>query len=632
MTVESIAINVDLRSSKPFRHFYDAVGYANSDFTYTEPSKRMYDYLTSFSKHFRYMRLHNILTAHGRGDYYLEKEHRDYGNPEKAQADTVVSLDDEGRLKFDWTNVDRVYDILAEHGIRPIVETVYMPSCLRLSEEFSFIPKDYHLWAQTLTAFVGHLQDRYGKEEIRNWYFEVWNEPDNHALWVENPETFFALYDYTEAAIHQADEKIKVGGPATKQWEGAYSIFDKFLHHCTSGLNYATGRFGTRLDFISVHCKGGFPNFNCPSTRVMFDSLDSYLQILKKYPMYAQTEFINDESDIVWNGNLGTERYSWLNFRNTHYAPGFTCKMISTYCSRIEDDGGVNLSIVDSDNCHIHWEKSLFSGNRSQLTPLVSRGSTDLIRKPVSNAYVLLSRLGDRRSPVSCDQSGFGDKYGILATTQADSIALMLWNFEDGVDDSVNARKFSLRLTDIPFHGAYNLVHYRIDSHHSSSYAVWEQQGKPENPSVEQIKAIRSHEGLELYEDPRSIRLTESFAYEVEMPMHAVSLLLLLPQNMKKPAQPVFRKSKAEKGVNGNLQIYLYWKPDDSFDFLYYRIWRKKAGERDFTLICDQKSVNTSIYVDMDIEADETYQYKIQSVNAAFIQSDFSETITVTLD
>ena len=124
---------------RPFRHFYGALGYANADFTYTEPTRRMFEYLASYHNHCRYMRVPNILTLHGKGDYYLLSRGSDYGNPPDltgeftAGGDTVVSLDREGRPVYDWTTVDRVYDIFVEHGIRAIVETVFIPKCLQTS-------------------------------------------------------------------------------------------------------------------------------------------------------------------------------------------------------------------------------------------------------------------------------------------------------------------------------------------------------------------------------------------------------------------------------------------------------------------------------------------------------------------
>jgi len=619
------------KQGKPFKHFYNAIGYANTDYTYTEPTKKMYDYLSSYSNHFKYMRMHNILTCHGKGDsIYLSGE--DYGGPRlpddpKIVDNPVFSVDEKGELHCDWTYVDKVYDILMEHGIRPIVETISIPGCLRKSEELTFVPKDFNLWSRILKAFVTHLNERYGKEEVEHWYFEVWNEPDNQRFWLDSPESFFALYDYMEAAIHSINPNIKVGGPAVKMGEGGLMIFKRFLEHCAKELNYATGTFGTRVDFISVHSKAGWPEAYNPSTEYMFDALKDFCKIMKEYPEFENTEFFNDESDIVWNGNEGIWKRSWLNFRNTHYPPGFICKMVNTYSTVIEDACGANLSIVDSDNCHLQWEKFLFSGNRSQFTPLIRYPSTDIIKKPIFNSYVLLSRLGSMRQAVECSSEGYGVKFGALPTIDPAimSMSIMVWNFEDGMEDDINDRQIRLYLEKVPFRGKYKLIHYRIDKEHSSSYGVWKSLGKPDAPSIDQIRKIREREGLELYSPVSDIILEENMDFELDMPMHSVSLLLFVPENMQKPEKPSIMKTVVEEGFNKNHQVFLKWKPCKNADFLYYRISRKAANEESYRVISDNTSVNTSAYTDMDVAKGVAYSYRIQSVNASYIESDFSE-------
>jgi len=632
--MDTIKITVDMNGSrKSFKHFFNAFGYANTDYTYTGPSRRMYDYLSSYHRDFLYMRLHNILTSHGRGDYYLLNHGMDYGNKSDyggyQNDDRVVSIDEEGNLSFDWTYVDMVYDIMQEHKIRPIVETVFLPTCLRKSEELWFIPRDFNLWKNILQEFVKHLQERYGREEVEHWYFEVWNEADCHKYWVEDPSTFLALYDYMEDAVHSINPNIKVGGPAVMQNVGSRKIFKVFLEHCARGLNYATGKFGTRVDFISVHCKGGYPESNNPSTDVMFDSIKVYMDMLKEYSEFDGIEFFNDESDIVWYGNLGIWKKSWLNFRNTHYSPGFTCKMMNMYCDIVEDQYGVNLSIVDSDNCHIQWERKLFNGNRSQLTPLVKYPSIDLLKKPVFNSYVLLNRLGTERLTTECCDEGFGRKFGVLPTVKDELISLMVWNFEDGMDDDVNPRTINLEIKNIAFTGKYNLIHYRIDEKHSNSYNIWRNAGKPITPSTEQIKMIREREGLELYEPVKSVIMCTELSFNLDMPMHSVSLLLLTPESTKKPDRPEFIKGESEQGYTRHIQVFLKWKPNTEDDFLYYKMWKKKQGEGEFTLISDNISLNTAVFIDLDVEKNRKYIYKVQAVNASMLESDYSDVIEV---
>ena len=249
---------------------------------------------------------------------------------------TTVGMDEAGELKFDWSVVDRVYDIMLQHQMRPIVETISVPVCIRKNSEQRFIPGDYKKWGQVLKAFTQHLQERYGAEEIEKWYFEIWNEPDNYKPWTTDSSTFLALYDFMEDAVHSVNPRLKVGGPAVKQGPAGVKIFREFLNHCRDGLNYATGKFGTRVDFISVHCKGGWPNTYCPSMEFMFNPLKEYMEIVKEYPEYKDIEFFNDESDILCEGSQGIWKESWLNFRNTHYFPGFVCKMVDTYCRTAE--------------------------------------------------------------------------------------------------------------------------------------------------------------------------------------------------------------------------------------------------------------------------------------------------------
>ena len=87
-------------------------------------------------------------------------------------------------------------------------------------------PKDWAKWDDLdLPRFTKHLVDRYGIDEVAQWYFEVWNEP-NIDFWAGEPKqaTYFELYDHTAAAIKTGDSRLRVGGPATAQaaWVDAF--------------------------------------------------------------------------------------------------------------------------------------------------------------------------------------------------------------------------------------------------------------------------------------------------------------------------------------------------------------------------------------------------------------------------
>ncbi len=628
-----VKINFSKDVKEMFTNFL-SFGYANTDFTYMKNFVRMYDYLSSYSSDLndkKYMRLHNILTCHGEGDYYFK-----HGDPNdnpiglfldkyKEKPDIVVKRNDNGQLEYDWEVVDKVYDIILEHGFKPIVETVYIPSVIRKDGIRHNIPHDYNEWRTIIREFVKHLQDRYGDGEIETWYFEIWNEPDGYPIWREDKSdisAFLALYDYMVDGVLSINKKLKVGGPAVKQLPTGMIFLPKFLEHCSKGVNYATGKWGTRLDFISIHCKAGGVEHGSPSMDLyLFDTLDKFKNIIYKYPEYKNIEILNDESDIVWCGDIGTDELSWMNFRNTHYFPGFVCKMVDAYYSRSVDRWKMNLTVVDSDNCHLQWEKSLFSGNRSQLTPLYEYPSADLIKKPAFNAYVLLSKLRNKRVIPKCSVKekfdyGFGFKYGVLPTFDEESMAVMIWNFEDSVEEGGrNPLKFILDIENLPFKGEYKKVHYRIDKTHSSSYNCWEQMGKPKKPSIEQIKQLRANENLEIYEPIEDIFIDgKKLIVETNIPHHGVSLIMLMPKTCNKPNKPIIIKQEEEIGANGNRQIFLKWQSAKEKDFLHYKIYRKEKNKEEYNLLNNSINLNTSVYVDMDVKKNIEYDYFIESI------------------
>ena len=139
--------------------------------------------------------------------------------------DVVVTKDEDGTLRYHWEFVDKVYDILVAHGMRPISELCYLPSSIRKSAEEYYIPENYKVYGQVIQAFVQHCVERYGLDEVRKWYFEIWNEPDNKPKWIQDPSTFLAMYDYAEHAVHSVDSRLRVGGPATMQSDDSYRKF-----------------------------------------------------------------------------------------------------------------------------------------------------------------------------------------------------------------------------------------------------------------------------------------------------------------------------------------------------------------------------------------------------------------------
>jgi xylan 1,4-beta-xylosidase len=103
-------------------------------------------------------------------------------------------------------------------------------------------PKDYAKWDALMPAFAEHLIARYGIDEVAQWYFEVWNEP-NIDFWTGEPKqaTYFELYDHTARALKAVNASLRVGGPSTSS---AHWV-DDFLRHVDTEK--------VPVDFISSH-------------------------------------------------------------------------------------------------------------------------------------------------------------------------------------------------------------------------------------------------------------------------------------------------------------------------------------------------------------------------------------------
>ena len=69
--------------------------------------------------------------------------------------------------------------------MKPFVELSFMPTCLASQKNQIFpyggnnsMPKSDKVWEKLITKFIEHILERYGKDEVESWYFEVWNEPN----------------------------------------------------------------------------------------------------------------------------------------------------------------------------------------------------------------------------------------------------------------------------------------------------------------------------------------------------------------------------------------------------------------------------------------------------------------------
>lgn len=180
---------------------------------------------------FRYMRCHGLL-------------HDDMA---------VYQEDKFGKPYYNWQYIDLLYDAMLKIGVKPFVELSFMPKKLASGDNTVFFwrgnitqPNNADKLADLIEALAVHLIERYGKEEVESWYFEVWNEPNLDIFFTSDSpfEDYMKLYALMARAVKKADPLLRVGGPATA---GCAWISD-FIKACK--------RDNLPLDFISTHSYG----------------------------------------------------------------------------------------------------------------------------------------------------------------------------------------------------------------------------------------------------------------------------------------------------------------------------------------------------------------------------------------
>src|SRR3954447_8541032 len=256
----SVVVKVDLaRSIGEMKPLWAWFGYDEPNYTYMRDGKKLLSELAALSPVPVYVRTHNLLTS-GNGTPAL-----------KWGSTNVYTEDSNGNAVYDWHIVDSIFDTYIKRGMKPLAQIGFMPKALsthlepyqhdwkpglpydRIITGWAYPPKDYNKWNELVYQWVKHCIQRYGKQEVESWYWEVWNEPDG-AYWKGTREEFFKLYDYAAAGVKRALPTARVGGPDVTG--GGMKFFDAFLRHCLYDINYVTGKTGSPLDVVLFHAKG----------------------------------------------------------------------------------------------------------------------------------------------------------------------------------------------------------------------------------------------------------------------------------------------------------------------------------------------------------------------------------------
>ncbi len=447
LTVASVAaqesITIDAAApAKPFPHFWEQMfGSGRANLSLRESYRKD---LNTVREHtgFTYVRFHAILD----------------------DENGVYDEDVQGQPVYNFSYVDEIYDGLLANRVKPFVEISFMPRKLAANltphpfwyKPLPSPPKDPVRWSALVQAFTRHLVDRYGKAELEQWYFEVWNEP-NIDFWDGEPKqaTYFALYDETAKAVKSVDSKIRVGGPATAQaaWVGA------FITHCKQN--------NIPFDFVSTHVYGNEDSKNVFGRELPISRRDMVGRSTKK--VYEEVKASGAaETPIIWseyNATYMTQQEvtdsafmgPWL-ANNIRECDGLQTLMSYWAFSDVFEEQGV--------------VKTPFYGGYGLI-------AERHLPKAAFWAFDLLHSLGDQRMAIDSEDT--------LVTKRNDGdFVIALWNYAEPGEaggpktfqltaKGLKARSYSLRF---------------VSPGHGSVLEDWKKMGSPVSPTPQQVETL----------------------------------------------------------------------------------------------------------------------------------------------
>jgi xylan 1,4-beta-xylosidase len=405
-----------------------------------------------------------------------------------------------GQLVYSFFNADQICDFLLSIGMRPFIEFSFMPSILSSGNDIVFHykgnitpPKDYTAWETLINKLVQHWVERYGVENVREWFFEIWNEPNLSAFWTGTQQDYFLLYQHAAKAIKAVDENLKVGGPATA--ENAW--ITEFKDFCDKNK--------VPYDFISTH---HYPTdaFGKPGDDTMAQLAACTRSILREQVIETRKKA---GPTPVYYTEWSTSSNAFDELHDLPYAAAFIIKTV--------------MEARDQVQGYSYWTFSdIFEENYFSSIPF--HGGFGLVNiygipKPSYRAFEILHRLGNELLPVQ----GQHPTVDVWVIKKLSSINILLTN-STLPKHPVKTELIKIRLDNIL--SVKKSYIERIDDTRANATAAWIKIDSPESLSMEQVQLLEIASSL--VKEMLLFKIeNNSVSLEIELPPQGTALITL---------------------------------------------------------------------------------------------------------
>ncbi|MDQ6654049.1 MAG: glycosyl hydrolase [Acidobacteriota bacterium] len=426
---------------------------------------------------FRYLRFHGLLSD-----------------------DLGTLIRQKNKLVYSFFNADQICDFLLSIGMKPFVELSFMPKALSSGNKTVFNyaanvtpPRDFKQWATLISRLVSHWVDRYGAAEVREWFFEVWNEPNLKSFWTGTQRDYFRLYRYTAEAIKQVDESLRVGGPATAKSEW----IEEFVNFCE--------RNKVPADFISTH--------QYPTDALGTEDDDTEVQLFK-----SQRGLMREVAQDTRRRARGRPVYytEWNSSSNPRdplhdesYAAAFAVSTILEARFLVEGYSFWTFSDIFEEN---YFPSVPFHGGFGLL-------NLHGIPKPTYRAFEVLHGIGTEQLLVD----GLHETVDCFVIRKNSTLTVMLTNHTTP-GHSIETERIEVRLANAL--EPYQACVQRIDQEHANPKLVWQEMGHPEYLTAKDVEQLEEASLLVKERQSWSYKDGEVFL-KTTLPPHAVAAITL---------------------------------------------------------------------------------------------------------
>ena len=303
--------------------------------------------------------------------------------------------------QYNFSKLDNIFDFLVNHGLKPYVELGFKPIRLlkniedyMISEERNIIFESDQDYGDFLKQLLRHCVNRYGMEEVEDWYFEQWKDPRYKSL-----EQFFRTFEMAYSEIKSFSPNIKVGG-AGLNWDEGFP-FAEIIEEWKKRNCYP--------DFISIYSypynrkeeelKGNqYNSLYSRNQNYMVNYVDKAREVLHRNGFWNQEIHVSE-----WNFTVSNRNY----LNDSSFKGAYLVKNLLDVIGKVDLVG--------------YWFGSdLFSEYYDTNRLLDGSGgliSKDGIRKPAFYGISFMNRLGNYllgKNENSIITTNLHDTYSIL--------------------------------------------------------------------------------------------------------------------------------------------------------------------------------------------------------------------------